>query len=193
MTDTQSLVSAAPIIRAIDIGYGRTKYIVDDEGTYRQFPSLAPPADVHRARSSVHRDRKTVEVCVDGQLFEIGAETALFRQEPVLHEGYTETPQYRALLYGALRDMATPRIDLLVTGLPVLQHSPRAKPLQDSLRGIHTVGPGIVVDVRDVAVVVQPLGGLLAHSRERDGWGAREKRTHRGKRGRDLPGDLRRS
>lgn len=170
--------SSLPAVRAIDIGHGRTKFTVDERGTCREFPSLAPAADANHAGTSIHRARRTTVVHVEGDAFEVGPDSILFRRhDSVLHDDYIETRQYRALLFGALQEMGVSAIDMLVTGLPVLQHAPKAKRLQEILRGVHSIRPGICVEIRDVAVVVQPLGGFLAYCHERGTCVEREKLT----------------
>lgn len=153
-------------IRSVDVGYGNTKFTVDDRGTLQLFPSLAPRADVERARACLLRDRRTRVVCVDGQSFEVGPDSILFPDVSILHRDYTETPEYRALLYGALDAMEVRRIDLLVTGLPVYLHHSRAQRLKELLTGEHQIREHTELQIRQVIVVPQPLGGLVAHSLE---------------------------
>ena len=66
--------------------------------------------------------RKTVAVPIDGLFYEVGPEVNLaadtFRATQ-MHDRYTETPEYAALLRGALSLMKVGTIDLLVVGLPV--------------------------------------------------------------------------
>jgi plasmid segregation protein ParM len=85
-------------VRAIDIGYGQTKFTINPAGACESFPSLAPPAESRPSDSQVLKGRRTVEVWVDGAPYEVGPDTTLFTNEvPVLHEHYIDTPQYRAL------------------------------------------------------------------------------------------------
>lgn len=162
---------SSPVVRSVDVGYGNTKFIVDDHRTCRIIPSLAPRADAHRTRTTFMRDRRTAVVFVDGKAYEVGEDAGLFLSSvPVLHRDYIETPEYRALLYGALDAMQTPRIDLLVTGLPVHLHESRWERLKGLLVGVHHIRPGVTVEIRDAAVVIQPLGGFIAHSHERGDW-----------------------
>lgn len=164
-------MTTSPIVRAIDIGYGNTKFVIDDHRTCRIMPSLAPRADVHRDRTTLMRDRRTTVVTVDGKSYEVGEDAGLFLSSvPVLHRDYIETPEYRALLYGALDAMQTPKLDLLVTGLPVHLHETRWQRLKSLLVGNHQIRPGTTVEICDAAVVIQPLGGFVAHSHERGDW-----------------------
>jgi len=123
--------------------------------------------------------RRTVEVWVDGTPYEVGPDTTLFAGEvPVLHADYIDTPQYRALLYGALHAMQLERIDLLVTGLPVHQHSSHSARLKKLLTGTHVIRPGKTVEIVDVKVAIQPLGGLIAHLHESGNWTRHKKHTY---------------
>jgi len=166
-------------IRAIDIGYGRTKFTKSAGGACDSFPSLAPRAELRRSDSHAITGRRTVEVWVDGTPYEVGPDTRLFTGEvPVLHENYIETPEYRALLYGALDAMQLDRIDLLVTGLPVHQYGSHAARLKELLTGIHTIRPGSAVEILDVKVAIQPIGGLIAYAHEVADWGRQKERTY---------------
>ena len=159
------------VYRALDIGYRNTKVIVDDERTCRIIPSLAPAADAHRGGTTLMRERRTSLVYVDGKAYEVGDDAGLFLStESVLHRDYVETPEYRAIFYGALEAMQVPTIDLLVTGLPVHLYDTRWERLRNLLRGRHEIRPGVTVDVREVAVTIQPLGSLVAYSHERGAW-----------------------
>lgn len=171
-------MASKQIVRAVDVGYGNTKFIVDENGGCRLFPSLAPRADVHRECGGLYRQRQTTEVWVDGKPYEVGPDSTLFPEIPVLHADYIETPEYRALLFGALDAMQLQRIDLLVTGLPVHLHASRSQRLQQILTGAHTIRPEVTIDVREVAVVSQPLGGFFAHSRRDGNWTIASDRTY---------------
>ena len=163
-------IQSSPVVRAIDIGYGITKFVVDDRGTCRMFPSLAPLADIHDRLTHFVKARLTQKVWVEDVAYEVGPDTILFSEVPVLHKDFMDTPQYRALLYGALDAIGVSHIDLLVTGLPVHQHSERAARLKKLMKGLHLIRPGVSVEVREVVVAIQPLGGLLAHAHGRGSW-----------------------
>jgi plasmid segregation protein ParM len=171
-------MSERRVARAIDIGYGHTKFVIDDQHTCRMFPSVAARAEAQRARSSALRERRTSEVRVKGERYEVGPDAALFfAHVPVLHRDYIETPEYLALVYGALDAMRLARIDLLVTGLPVHLHESRWMRLRELLIGTHILRPDVSVEIREAAVVVQPVGGLVAHSHERGDWAEVHNRT----------------
>lgn len=170
---------SSPIVRSVDVGYGNTKFVIDDRRTCRIIPSLAPRADAHRARTTLMKDRRTSVVVVEGKAYEVGEDAGLFLSSAsVLHRNYIETPEYRALLYGALDAMQIPRLDLLVTGLPVHLHETRWRRLKSLLVGVHQIRPGVTVEICDAAVVIQPLGGFVAHSHERGDWRAHSDETY---------------
>lgn len=170
-------MSSTSIFRAADIGYRNTRFTVDELGHTKLLPSIAPRADLHRARAHLYRARDTVEVWVDGEAYEVGRDATLFDETPVLHADYIETPQYRALLYAALDAMRVPRIDLFVTGLPVHLYESQFRRLQQIVVGVHTIRPGIQVEITKAMIAIQPLGALLAYLRERGEWSEAENKT----------------
>lgn len=163
-------MSSTSIVRAIDIGYGNTKFVIDDRGTCRLFPSLAPCAEFRRPEPTVYQRRRTTPVWVDGHEYEVGPDASLFSSIPVLHNDYINTVQFRALLYGALDAMQVPRIDLLVVGLPVHLHETHSARLEDLLVGVHEIRPGVKVEVASALIPMQPLGGFIAHIDDRKQW-----------------------
>lgn len=164
-------------IRSIDVGYGNTKFIADDRGTCRIFPSLAPLADARAIRSGALSERRTSIVTVDGRAYEVGPDATLFSDSPFLHQSYIETPEYRALVYGALDIMQVSQVDLLVTGLPIYLHHSRAQQLKQLLTGQHTIRDNLVVNVSEVTVVAQPVGGLIAFTQDCEDWASTQQRV----------------
>jgi plasmid segregation protein ParM len=91
------------IIRSIDVGFGVTKFVTasgDGKVSPDHFPSLAFYSPTEPSRDALRGRRKTVSVPVGGLWYEVGPEVALaadrFRATQ-LHDGYTETDEYRAL------------------------------------------------------------------------------------------------
>jgi plasmid segregation protein ParM len=158
------------VVRALDVGYGNTKFVLDDRGTCRLFPSLAPRANPKRSLGGPLAERRTRTVTVDGSIFQVGPDSVLFPDGPVLHRDYIDTPEYRALVYGALDAMQVLHIDILVTGLPVYLHDSRAQRLKDLLTGRHSIREDSAVEIDHVLVVAQPVGGLIAHMHECEDW-----------------------
>ena len=106
-------------------------------------------------------------VPVGDLFFEVGPEVELaadrFRARQ-LHDGYTETPEYRAFMAGALHYMREDVIDLLVLGLPVAQYMARRAALEKAMTGTFHLGRRRQVEVRRVLVVAQPQGALFSYA-----------------------------
>jgi hypothetical protein len=74
--------------------------------------------------------------------------------------------------------MRLERIDLLVTGAPVHQFGSHATRLKELLTGTHTIRPRSTVEIVDVKVAIQPVGGLIAYTREVPNWKHQKDRTY---------------
>ena len=99
------------IVRAVDVGFGKTKYVsacADNDIRCASFPSVAYPSARDLSAVPTNERRKTVAVPIDGLFYEVGPEVNLaadtFRATQ-MHDGYIETPEYAALLRGALNLM----------------------------------------------------------------------------------------
>lgn len=158
-----------PIVRAVDVGFGNTKYISGTAGAEvrcASFPSLAYPS-VRAPGDGGGEKRRTVAIPVNGLYYEVGPDIRLaadtFRSTQ-LHDRYTETPEYLALLRGALALMRVETVDLLVLGLPVSAFAARRAFVEKLAVGNHDVGNGRSVLVRKVQVVAQPQGALVHYA-----------------------------
>ena len=159
-----------PIIRAVDVGFGNTKYVthcVGDDIRCSHFPSVAYPSARDLSTMPAAERRKTVAVPIDGLFYEVGPEVNLaadtFRATQ-LHDRYTETPEYAALARGALNLMKVDVIDLLVVGLPVALFTAKKSMLEKAMAGRHEVGGGRTVTVRKALAVAQPQGALVYYA-----------------------------
>lgn len=168
-----------PVVRAIDVGFGVVKFTTDaGEGKIecQKFPSMAIPSDpseLELRNAAGGRSRDTVDVPVDGVMYEVGRDIHLsqtgndFGRE--ITDNYYRSATYKALMKGALRYMNDPVIDMLVLGLPVnqYQNSNRAQELVETYKaegidlGSDEHGNPIKVTIRDVVVRPQPVGGYL--------------------------------
>lgn len=163
------------VVRAIDVGYSWTKYTVAGESLEdircRAFPSIAPRASGRDLALDGRARRLTVQVPIEDLEFEVGPEAALvqeaFHTMP-LDDSYTETPEYLALLRGALRLMRLDEVDLLVVGLPVALFRQRRGALERRLTAVHAVGDGSTVTVKSVKVLAQPVGALVSAAVENE-------------------------
>jgi plasmid segregation protein ParM len=158
-------------VRSIDVGYGNTKYVCTrpkgGEIACRLFPSLVSLSFGHDLSDGVIAKRDTVVVEVDGNPYEVGPDVELALRTHtarVLHRDFVGTPEYLALLRGALSYMQVSRIDLLVVGLPVSWLNTKSSELKARLTGDHPMREGSVVKVEKVLVLAQPLGGFIDHA-----------------------------
>ena len=158
-------MSAKPVVRALDIGWGYTKYSHTDfagELAFSAFPSLAPRhAGVDYSLSIIGK-RDTAVVSVEGTEYEVGPDSGDLESTDAtrsLNDQYIHTDQYKALFYGALHYMGAPTIDTLVVGLPMsgMGNAPKLKAMME---GTHAVSKGTSVTVKHALVLPQPLGGL---------------------------------
>jgi plasmid segregation protein ParM len=160
-----------PVVRSIDAGYGLTKSTLDvkSDGTIvcGHFASLAVSSDPQTMRSLNIRQRNTVDVTVDGAQFEVGPDILLAQTGNdvgrEIGENWTQAPNYKAVMLGALHYMNQEIIDLLVLGLPVNQYlsEERINRLRDAYKGTHSLPNGKSVEVKDVWVRPQPFGGYM--------------------------------
>ncbi|HSG22478.1 MAG TPA: PRTRC system protein D [Azonexus sp.] len=162
-----------PVVRAIDVGFGNTKYttyVADGNIGCGMFPSIAPQAATGPDLSSgIFNNRLTVTVEVNGMKYEVGPDSRLAgdaNHGRVLDPGYCLTDTYTALLRGALFYMGQPEIDLLVLGLPVNIHKQHYKELEAKFVGMHPVPLKNAKEcvVKHVKVIPQPIGAFFDHS-----------------------------
>lgn len=158
------------IVRAVDVGFGNTKYVTGRAGDDIRcacFPSVAYPSARDLSMVPAAERRKTVVVPIDGLFYEVGPEINLaadtFRATQ-MHDRYTETPEYAALLRGALGMMKVTAIDLLVVGLPVAALAVKKAALEKAMTGTHEVGGGRAVTVRKALAIAQPQGALVYYA-----------------------------
>lgn len=153
------------IVRAIDTGYGMTKFTLSagPAPACQCFPSIAT-RQKDTVGDGVLEAIDTLTLDIDGTPYEVGPDAALARgreQARILHADYTASPEYRALTLGALDYMNVEAIDLLVLGLPVNLTESRSQRLRRLFRGRHLLTRGRSVEVSEILVIAQPLGGLV--------------------------------
>ena len=169
----QASSSKAPVVRAIDVGFGLVKLSVrKGRGIdFINFPSMAIPADASAVRTLGTRKRDTFDVPVNGANYEVGRDVGLAQAGGTFGRDVTDEfyrgAIYEALTKGALRYMLEAGdsvIDVLVLGLPVNQYndSKRRDYLRSHYEGEITVGDGKTITVRKVLVQAQPMGGYAA-------------------------------
>jgi len=169
----QASSSKAPVVRAIDVGFGLVKLSVRTAGGvgFINFPSMAIPADASAVRTLGTRRRDTFDVPVNGANYEVGRDVGLAQAGGSFGRDVTDEfyrgAIYEALTKGALRYMleaGDPVVDVLVLGLPVNQYndSKRRDYLRSLYEGDIEVGDGKTIKVRKVLVQAQPMGGYAA-------------------------------
>lgn len=158
------------VVRAVDVGYRQTKFVTGMAGASircASFPSVAYPSKRDQGKLATIERRQTISVPIGGLFYEVGPDVALaadaFRASQ-MHDHFTDTPEYLALLRGALRMMNVPVIDLLVVGLPVALLTLRKTSLEKVMTGIHDVGGGKRVEVKKAMVMAQPQGALVYYA-----------------------------
>lgn len=170
-------MSKQPIVRAIDVGYGNTKYVSYVSAAAgvqcSVFPSITPQEGAGPDLAvGMLRKRNTVVVEVDGVRYEVGRDARLAQDASygrTLDPSYSASPSYMALIRGALHYMGQTEIDLLVLGLPVNTFASHGKQLEARVKGTHrvpTIDGHSTVDVvvRRVSVVPQPIGGFFDYA-----------------------------
>jgi plasmid segregation protein ParM len=160
----------AAIVRAIDVGYKNTKWVLsaaDPRIECRVFPSVAPTATGRDLSEALGRRRNTVIVEADGLKYEVGPDAPLAEKAAPAQSmdgTFCTSPEYLALVRGALHYMKVEHVDLLVVGLPVSAFELRKHELARRLRGSHPLSEGKAVAVREVKVLAQPHGALIHYA-----------------------------
>lgn len=167
-----------PIVRAIDVGYGNTKYTtsqrnIDTDAQVGIFPSLAPRATQSDFTGGLMSKADRIVVTVEGESYAVGAD-ALAESKGIYNRevaaAYSTTRVYRALFLGALQKMRLPAVDYMVVGLPLTTYDRYAPELTSLLTGIHEVPNPVQpdqvlkVDVRRVKVFPQPSGAFYNYA-----------------------------
>lgn len=152
-------------ILGLDIGYSNLKIVCGTESKRERHilpvgaaPSRLMPKDLRGGAADA------IYVSIEDETYVAGVEPSRLQSwERELHETYTETKSYKALFYAALLMSGSPKIDILVTGLPVDQFKDESfrKRLEGLMKGVHQVSPKVSVEVAEVIVVPQPAGAYL--------------------------------
>ncbi len=152
----------------LDIGYSHLKLAFGRAGTppqLRVLPAMAAPLE-HVAVQLEGASRASpagIPVRLDGKEWIAGVRpTRVSGWSRSLHADYAGSETYRALTLAALTLVNTPRIDRLVTGLPVSQavDARQREALRARLLGRHETGIG-EVEVAQVRVIAQPVGTFV--------------------------------
>ena len=159
--------------RAIDLGYGWTKFSTGDvtrtdermDVQVDAFQSVPFPKPVFVDTSGMARGPRLWQVRVDGFDYCVSDAPAMVAPN-ALHrvrgENYVTTSQYEVCMAAAVKAMEVTRLDVLVVGTPVGNYEQARAAL------VERFGQGISFDERRVEigslrVIVQPVGGLIWH------------------------------
>lgn len=176
------------VVVAVDLGYGHVKYAVHRHGASGEIAVNSFPSYVGLANNGVATrayealaSLDLVTVNVAGRQYAVGKDSPLTGKttnDRTLAADFSATDPYMALMMGALWHAKEPVIELLVVGLPMNTLVANSAQLIQRLKGSHTIpnfrsgnrGDGsdnIVVTIREVKVVGQPIGALLDASTQR--------------------------
>lgn len=170
-------MSTSPVVIAEDIGFGHTKYSVGRNARNRilveRFPSLAAKVQNHSdpAHFSVLSKHDTHRVPVGQDWFEVGKDIRQILPPNFvgdhLSEDYALSPQYAALVYGALNYAATSvhatHVDCLVLGQPMNTIEKMGPLLERKFQGQHFIANGRQITIDQCKVFPQPLGSYMSY------------------------------
>lgn len=159
------------IVSSIDVGYGNVKFCQSDKNgelVYGHFPSIAKAYTGIDRGASVMTRRDLIEVESGESRYLVGRDSidtlsARDDRGGHLQTNYIDTPQYLALLRGALGYMGDTSIDLLVSGLPVNHFAQDKIRMRERLIGEHKFPDGRVITVKDAWIIPQPVGGFIEY------------------------------
>jgi len=72
-----------PVVRALDVGFGHTKFVVGTDGgevRCAHFPAVAYPTESDETSDPMGGRRKTVGIAIDGLIYEVGPDVHLAYQ-----------------------------------------------------------------------------------------------------------------
>ena len=165
-------------VAAIDVGYGNVKYTKGREGEKIKcghFPSVAPMSSGIDIGSDALSRKDVTKIVVGGVDYIVGNDALLSLKGAsgrVLSADYPERDCYLALALGALAYMKQPKIDMLVTGLPVNFYRQYREKLTERLTGLHKFPDGREVEIDRAWVIPQPVGGFLNYAMEAGVYGS---------------------
>lgn len=178
------------IVRAIDVGYGNTKFVQfhtpGGEIACSLFPSISPQASTGAdLTGGVFQRRNTVIVEVNGVRYEVGRDAKLAQDASygrTLDADFSMTDAYMALVRGAISYMGVPHLDHLILGLPVNTHAQHHEALTKRMVGVHRIpdasGNPIDVEVRSVTVTPQPIGAFFDYTIRNNVYGRMRNQTN---------------
>ncbi|MEA3644263.1 MAG: hypothetical protein VBE63_30710, partial [Lamprobacter sp.] len=159
------------VVVGLDIGYSNLKLAVGccgESPAERVMPAVAAP-EAHVAERLAGAPAGTTERLAEGIRLLLHGEPWIAGIAPArvsgwqraLHEDYAASDSYQALVLAALELAGQPRIDRLVTGLPVAQASDASarEHVRRRLQGRQQLAKGSV-EIDEVQVIAQPVGAF---------------------------------
>jgi plasmid segregation protein ParM len=174
------------MLSAIDLGFGFTKFLrynpSRDEFKPAIFPSIVSLAEGKALGGGHLGERNTVEVIHDGEIYEVGPDiglTTTANSVRVLDKNYIFSTDYAVLMKGALKMMNVKFLDLLVIGVPVDKYFEKSNIdyLKEKWQGKIILDKNQYVEIRNIKVVAQPLGGFAFYANYMNQ--SHELKTHR--------------
>jgi plasmid segregation protein ParM len=155
-------------IRSIDIGYGFTKFSHKEIDGTLKFSSFESNAVLLDDSSRLNANYEIFQIPVGDQMYAVGDDTCLLSNitnvKPT-HDDFVHSIEYEALVKGALCAMELAQIDILVLGLPVHLFSQYREQVKAKWKGRIDLGNGNYVYIRNVIVVIQPMGAYRFHQK----------------------------
>lgn len=184
-TQKRKMATKLPTYRALDLGFGYTKFSAghftdEDHLDVAAFPSYAGPALEAGPMGGGLTNAKVINVKVGDETFSVGEDsrkTSDGQGRQILEASFFRSRQYLALARGAMAFMRVPAagtIDTLVMGLPLnlykdeslVQHVTKTMTGQHIVPNINDTGKSLNINVKRASVIPQVVGSLISLARE---------------------------
>ena len=160
------------VVRAIDLGYGFTKFIKKTSSKGSVFPDSFPSVVAMSDKDSTLETGGMLKVDANtvkhnGVTYKVGKDIALVSNSysnRILNMQYIQSNDYHVLMKGALKAMEVELIDILVLGTPVVNYEAAKPYLIETWTGNINLDDDLFVKVNKVIVVPQPLGGFMYYT-----------------------------
>lgn len=159
---------------ALDIGYSNLSLMHGELG--RKMHEVTIPAtavlsdkDAVTFNFEHHAMDKSTNVMVGGREWNVGLEAyRVGKGKRELNSNFPKTEAYMAMYYGALMELNTNEVDILVTGLPVEQALDKEwnNHLIKTLEGKHRISKKRHVTVKKVVLLPQPAAAYVDYQRK---------------------------
>lgn len=158
------------VIRAIDIGYGYTKFIssVNAKGQPKteSFPSVAAAEFNNQPNSNLFNKHDVISVLHQNVRYSVGEDALLLapsNHQRNLNLNYSDSVEYDVLMRAALKKMHLKTIDRLMIGAPIANSNQLSEKLVKKWKGTIEVDTDQCVNILNVTVCPQPLGGFVQY------------------------------